>query len=97
MHFLPWFFLLLSKIIHEVDHFHQVFFKLILRVAPVLFLTVAFSFLSCVSDNFTFNLLYSTVYTICMTLIVLLENGKNVINHCTCIFLTSKNNLLNCY
>ena len=37
-------------------------FKPILRVVPVLFFTAVFSFLSWVSDNLTFTLLYSTVY-----------------------------------
>ena len=38
-------------------------FKLVLRVpVPVLFLTAVFNFFSCVSDNLTFTLLYSTIY-----------------------------------
>ena len=37
-------------------------FKLLLKVVPVLFLTAVFSFFSCVSVNFTFSLLYSTIY-----------------------------------
>ena len=42
-------------------------FKLILRVVPV-FLTAGFSFLTCVSVNFTFTLLYWKIYTIHRTL-----------------------------
>ena len=37
-------------------------FTFILRVVPVLFLTAVYSFLSWVSDNLTFTLLYSTIY-----------------------------------
>ena len=61
--FLSSIFVLLSVTIHEADHFHQAFFKLILKVVPVLFLTALSSFLNCVAVDFTLNLQYSAIYT----------------------------------
>ena len=52
--------------------------KLILRVVPVLSLTADFNFFSCVSDNLTFTLLYSTIYTNYRTFVVPLENSSIV-------------------
>ena len=77
MHFLALFFILLSVKVHEVDHVRQTF-KLILRVAPVLFLAADFSFFSCLFVNFTFTLLYSIIYTNYGTFVVLLENCNTV-------------------
>ena len=62
MHFLTLLFVFLSIIIHEADHSHKKKFKLILKVAPVLFLTAVFGFFSSVSVNLTFTLLYLTIY-----------------------------------
>ena len=45
-------------------------YKLIHRVVPVLFLTAVFSLFSCVSVNFAFTLLYSTICTNYKTLAV---------------------------
>ena len=53
-------------------------FKLILRVALVLFLAAGSSFFSWVCDNLTFTLLYSTIYINCRTFAVPLENFKVV-------------------
>ena len=49
-------------------------FQFILRVVPVVYSTVFFSFFSCVSVNFMFTLLYSTIYTIYTTFVVPLKN-----------------------
>ena len=73
MHFLALLFFLLSVKVNEVHHVRQTF-KLILRVAPVLFLAAVFSFFSCLSVNFTFTLLYLIIYTNYRTFVVLLEN-----------------------
>ena len=54
-----------------------------LRVVPVLFLTAVFSFFSRVSVNFTFTLLYSTIYIIHKTFVVPLENCKVVSFDCS--------------
>ena len=51
-------------------------FKLTLRVVPVLFLTAVFSFFSYVSDNLTFTLLYSSIYTNYRTFAVPLEDSS---------------------
>ena len=53
-------------------------FKRIPKVVPVLFLTARFSFFSWVSDNLTFTLLYSTIYTNYRTFVVPLENSNIV-------------------
>ena len=58
-------------------------FKLILRVVPILFLTAVFRFFNDVSVNFTFTLLYSTIYTNYKTFVVPLENCKVVSFHCS--------------
>ena len=58
-------------------------FKLILRVAPVLFLTAVFNLFSFVSDNFTFALLYSTIYTNYRTFAVPLWNSNTVSLDCS--------------
>ena len=81
-------------------------FKLILKVVPLLFLTLVFSLLSCVSAIFTFDLLYSNLYTNYKTYIfsinrlLLLLFFKNMVNYqyciCNCCFyFISKNDLLN--
>ena len=53
-------------------------YKLILRVVPVLVLTTVFSFFSCVSDNLTFTLLYSTIYINYKTFAVPFANSSIV-------------------
>ena len=83
MHFLALFFFLLSIIIHETDHFRRAFLKLILRAAPVLFLTAVFSCFSCLFDTLTFTLLYSTIYTNYRTFVVPLENSSIVSFDCS--------------
>ena len=50
----------------------------ILNVVPVLFLTAVFSFFSCVSDNLTFTLLYSAIYTNYWTFTVPFANASIV-------------------
>ena len=60
MHFVALFFVL-SKMIHEVNYLHQIIFKLILKVVPVLFLGAVFSFFSCEYVNFAFTL--TSLYT----------------------------------
>ena len=57
-------------------------FKFILKVVPVLSLTTVFSCFSCLSVNFTFTLLYSTIYTIYRTFIVPSENCSIVSFDC---------------
>ena len=52
--------------------------KLILKVVPVLFLTVFFIFFSLVSDNLTYTLLYSTIYNNYRTFIVRFANSSIV-------------------
>ena len=51
-------------------------FKLILKVVPVLSLTVVFNFFSWVSDDLTFTLLHSTIYTSYRTFAVLFANSS---------------------
>ena len=58
-------------------------FELILKVVSILFLTVVFSFFSCVFVNFTFTLLYSTIYTNYRTFIMPLENCRVVSFDCS--------------
>ena len=58
-------------------------FKLILKVVPVLSLTAIFIGFNCLSVNFTFTLLYSTIYTIYRTFVVLLENSSIVSFDCS--------------
>ena len=79
MHFVALFFVL-SKMIHEVNYLHQIIFKLILKVVPVLFLAAVFSFFSCESVNFafTFTSLYSTIYTNYRTFVFPLGNSRIV-------------------
>ena len=69
------------------------YFKFILKVFLVLFLTTVFSFFSCASDNFTFTLLYSVIYTNCRTFPVLLQNSNTVSFDCSRIV----NGLFLCY
>ena len=58
-------------------------FKFILRVVPVLSLTANFNFFSCVSDNLTFTLLYSTIYINCETFVVPFANSSIVSFDCS--------------
>ena len=63
MNFLVLFFFLVISNNSYGKSFPLNIFKLILRFGPVLFLTAVFNFFSCLSDNLTFTLLYSTNYT----------------------------------
>ena len=56
--------------------FPLIILKLILRVVPVLSLTADFNFFSCVSDNLTFTLFYSTIYTNYKTFAVPFANSN---------------------
>ena len=61
MHFSALFFCLVVNNNSRGRSFPSRILKIILRVVPVLFLAAVFSFFSCVSDNLTFTLLYSTI------------------------------------
>ena len=78
MHFLVLFFVSLSIIIHLVNHFHSTFLKLFLKLFLFYSWHHFFSFFSWVSDNLTFNLLYSTIYINYRTFTVPFANSSIV-------------------
>ena len=78
MYFFALFFVLLSKIIHEADHFYQIFSNSFSELFLFYFWQRFFSFFTCISVNFTFILLYSAIYIIHRNFVVPLQNSSIV-------------------